>query len=162
MGANRALAQEKSRVLGAMLPHDLGESARLQTMLEVAFLAAACDGELADPEIEHLVANLQSWIGKQLEADFLEDLFDQFAGHLSAEGAHARLTSASRALDQESRRVAYRLACVTALCDLDVRDEELRFLGTIADTFEIPPEQAQQIFDELDDAVTAALGAAKE
>ena len=156
MGANGV--QERSRVLGAMLPHDLAESKRLHTMLEVAFLAACADGELADAEIEHLVANLQAWIGATLETTFLEQLFDELGERRAAEGPFARLTAAAGALDQESRRVAYRLACVTALCDLDVHDDELRFLGTIADAFEIPSDQAQEIFDELDDAVTAALG----
>jgi hypothetical protein len=156
MGTNGAL--ERSRILGAMLPEDLAESARLHTMLEVAFLAAAADGQLADAEIEHLVANLQAWLGAQLETSFLEQLFDDLGEQLAAQGAHARLAAAAAALDQESRRVAYRLACVTALCDLDVHDDELRFLGTIADAFAIPSDDAQAIFDELDDAVTAALG----
>ena len=148
---------ERTRVLGEKLPPDLGstDEASLHAMLEVAFLAAASDGELADVEIDHLVANLQAWLQTNLEAAVLVDLFDHYGEKLAADGATARLKDAATRLDADARRTAYRLACVTALCDLDVRDEELDFLGTIADAFEIPSEEAQATFDELDDAVTA-------
>ena len=53
--------------------------------------------------------------------------------------------------------MAYKLACVTALCDHDVHDDELKFLGGIADVFGIPAAEAQGIFDSLDEALTAAL-----
>jgi hypothetical protein len=147
---------ERSRILGSHLPADLGaDAARLETMLEVAFLAAASDGELAEVEIDQLVANLQAWIQAELEAEKLVAMFDDFGDKLAADGAGARLAAAAKLLDAESRRAAYQLACVTALCDLDVRDEELSFLGTIADAFGIPSDEAQATFDELDDAVMA-------
>jgi hypothetical protein len=147
---------ERSRILGSHLPADLGaDAARLETMLEVAFLAAASDGELADVEIDQLVANLQAWIQGELEAEKLVAMFDDFGDKLATDGAGARLAAAAKLLDEPSRRAAYQLACVTALCDLDVRDEELAFLGTIADAFGIPSDEAQATFDELDDAVMA-------
>jgi len=155
--------QERSRILGAALPSDLGgsdpDAARLHTMLEVAFLAAAADGELADAEIEHLVGNLQAWLEAELEPKFLVDLFDHLASQLAAEGAAARLAAAAAALDPDARRLAYKLACVTVLCDLEVHDDELGFLGTIATAFGMTSEEAQAIFDELDDAVGSLAGA---
>jgi hypothetical protein len=166
--------QERSRVLGETLPDDLGagaaalqehagtgdpgsdpEAARLHTLLEVAYLAATADGELADAEIHHLAANLQAWLQAELEPSFLVGLFEHLARQLAVDGFDARLAAAAASLDAESRRTAYRLACVTALCDLDVHDDELSFLGTIAHAFTIPQEEAQAIFDELDEAVTA-------
>lgn len=144
-------------MLGEKLPPDLGstDEASLHAMLETAFLAAASDGELADVEIDHLVANLQAWLRTSIEATVLVDLFDHYGEKLAAEGGPARLADAAKRLDADARRTAYRLACVTAMCDLEVRDEELDFLGTIADAFEIPSEEAQATFDELDDAVMA-------
>ena len=144
-------------MLGEKLPPDLGstDEPTLHAMLETAFLAAACDGELAEVEIDHLVANLQSWLSTEIQAAVLVDLFEHLADKLSNEGPGARLADAATRLTPDARRTAYRLACVTALCDLEVKDEELDFLGTIADAFAIPSDEAQATFDELDDAVSA-------
>jgi hypothetical protein len=159
---------ERTRVLGSTLPADLGaaapalqrdasdpDAARLHTLLEVAYLAATADGELADAEIHHLVGNLQAWLQAELEPSFLVQLFDHLADQLAADGADARLAAAAAGLDPESRRVAYKLACVTTLSDHEVHDHELGFLGKVAAAFEIPIEEAQATFDELDDAVSS-------
>ena len=62
----------------------------------------------------------------------------------------ADVAKAAAALDPDSRRAAYILACVTVLCDLEVHDEELLVLGKIADAFEIPEAEAQATFDEIE------------
>lgn len=150
---------DRASILGAALAPDLDEAdleaARLHTLLEVAFLVAAADGELSEPEIQHLSGNLQSWLGAELAPAFLIELFEHLAKQLAMDGATARLAAAAAALDDESRRVAYKLACVTALCDLEVHDDELGFLGQIAGAFGIPLEEAQSTFDELDELVTS-------
>ena len=51
--------------------------------------------------------------------------------------------------------MVYKVACVTALADHVVHDDELAFLGGIADAFGIPATEAQAMFDELDDAVSS-------
>lgn len=166
----------RRRALGAALPSDLGagaaslqhqregdeitpeheaEARRLHTMLEVAFLAAAADGEFSDDEIHNLSANLSAWLQSELSGEFLAGVFGDLAEQLDKDGIDGRLAHAAAALDAESRRVAYKLACVTVLCDLDVRDEELDVLGHIATAFAIPEEEGQAIFDELDATVTA-------
>jgi len=161
----------RSRALGSTLPADLAASAavlkqtpdspsdpgavRLHAMLEVAYLAASADGELGDDEIELLVANLHSWLGKQLEPAFLVELFEHLGQQLAKHGYQARLEAVAKLLDPESRLVAYRLACVTALIDHDVHDDELRFLEGIVNAFGIPNAEAQAIFDALDEAITS-------
>jgi hypothetical protein len=153
---NDAARQERSRVLGAALPPDLDDdAARLHTLLEVAYLAAIADGELGDAEIHQLVGNLQAWLGEQLEPKFLVELFEHLADQVAAEGAGARLAAAAAKLDDAGRRIAYKLACVTTLCDQEVHDHELGFLGQVATAFGIPEAEAQATFDELDAAVTA-------
>jgi len=148
---------DRAKKLASALPPDLAadmEAQRLHTLLEVAFLAAASDGELADAEIQTLAANLQEWLGEELKPAFLVELFDHLTDQLAAEGATARLAAAAKSLDQESRAIAYKLACITALCDMQVHDEELGFLGEIAGAFEIPLDEAQATFDALDELVT--------
>lgn len=135
------------------------EALRLHTLLEVAFLAAAADGKLAEAEIHNLAANLQAWLNAEIEPAFLVEIFDDLAGQLIAEGFAARLAAAAALLDLDSRLVAYKLACVTALVDLEVHDDELGVLGKIADAFGIPEDAAQAIFDELDDTVSSLAGA---
>jgi tellurite resistance protein len=161
--------QDRSRALGRLLPTDLGASAaalkhspdqrdpgaeRLHAMLEVAYLAAAADDVLTDEEISFLVANIQSWLGEQLDSAFLVKLFEHLAQQLATDGFAGRLAAVAAILDHESRRTAYKLACVTALCDHDVHDDELQFLGGIVDAFGLPVAEAQAIFDELDEALT--------
>lgn len=147
--------QDRRKKLGEQLPDVGDDTVRIHALVEVAFLAAAADGELADAEIETLVANLEGWLGGSLPSDVLVKLFEHLSSQLVAEGVTARLNACADLLDDEGRRVAYKLACVTTLCDLEVHDDELGFLGTIADAFGIPQAEAQATFDELDDIVTS-------
>ena len=162
--------QVRSRTLGKTLPAGLGaganvvdntsddpQAATLLALLEVAYLAASADDKLTDQEIDHLVANLQSWLDAKLEPAFLVQMFEHLAQQLATDGFQGRLKATAAILDPEARRVAYKLACVTALCDHDVADDELKFLGGIADAFGIPAAEAQGIFDSLDEALTAVL-----
>jgi hypothetical protein len=98
---------------------------------------------------------LQAWLNAEIEPAFLIEVFDDLAGQLIAQGFAARLAASAELLDPESRLVAYKLACVTALVDLEVHDDELGVLGKIADAFGIPEDAAQAIFDELDDTVSS-------
>ncbi|MFN0250225.1 MAG: tellurite resistance TerB family protein [Kofleriaceae bacterium] len=165
---NEAQRQERVRALQPQLPADLAagagalkrheeatdtQAAQLHAMLEVAYLAASADDKLDDAEIEVLVANLTSWLGNELDSTFLVELFEHLAQQLAAEGFQARLAACAKELDDEARRVAYKVACVTALADHVVHDDELAFLGGIADAFGIPAAEAQAMFDALDEAV---------
>lgn len=162
--------QKRSAALGRTLPDDLAagagaltttetpsdpSAARLHALLEVAYLAASADDKLTDDEIDHLVANLQSWLNAKLEPAFLVELFQHLAAQLAADGFQGRLAATAAVLDPASRRLGYKLACVTALSDHEVHDDELAFLGGIADAFGIPADEAQAIFDALDDALTS-------
>ncbi|MBZ0231163.1 MAG: tellurite resistance TerB family protein [Deltaproteobacteria bacterium] len=152
--------ESKRRILGERVPDGIAaEAQRLHTMLEVAFLAAAADGKLADDEIRNLTANLQAWLHADLDQDFYVSTFGELADLLAEQGFAARLAHAAAQLDAESRRTAYILACVTVLCDLEVHDDELLVLGKIADAFEIPEAEAQATFDEIEDTVDALVSA---
>lgn len=159
---------KRTHALVSTLPAELAASAaalksapespaavRLRALLEVAYLAASADGELGDDEIELLVANLHSWLGEALAPAFLVELFESLGQQLAKDGYQARLDAVAKLLDAETRLVAYRLACVTALIDHDVHDGELRYLEGIVDAFGIPNDEAQAIFDALDEAITS-------
>jgi hypothetical protein len=165
-----AQQQERSRALGSTLPAGLGtgasalkqsesstdpEAARLNALIEIAYLAASADDKLTEEEIQLLVTNLQSWLGEELDSAFLMNLFDHLGARLASEGYQARVDAVAKQLDPDFRLVAYRLACVTALIDHEVHDEELRFLEGLVHAFGIPNAEAQAIFDSLDEALSA-------
>ncbi len=167
---NEAQRQDRARALQPSLPSDIAagasalkrheeatdkQAARLHAMLEVAYLAASADDTLDDAEIEVLVANLTAWFGGELDSAFLVSMFEDLGQKLAAEGFQARLKACAAELDEEARRDAYKFACVTALADHVVHDDELAFLGGIADAFGISADDAQKMFDELDEAVAS-------
>ncbi|MBL9020064.1 MAG: tellurite resistance TerB family protein [Myxococcales bacterium] len=159
---NEARRQARSNALASAISPDLApdlasdtQSARLHALLEVAYLTAAADDHLHDKEIDHLVANLQTWLQARLEPAFLVELFDHLGKQLAADGFQARLKAVASQLDAGTRRLAYKLACLTALCDYEVHDDELKILGGIADAFGIVPNDAQATFDELDAMISS-------
>lgn len=142
-------------------PAQAGELARLSAMLEVAFLAAAADGEINDAEADNLGATLGGWLGTELSEDAVESLIDGFITRLEAEGRDARLAAVAAVLDPASRRAAYTLACVVVLCDLELHDHELDVLGAIATGLELEQDEAQARFEEVQDHVETVIANAR-
>lgn len=135
--------------------------ARMNAMLEVAFLAAAADGEINDAEAENLGATLSQWLGAELSEDVVEDIIARFIAALAAEGRDHRLAAIASVLDPDARRTAYTLACLVALCDLELHDDELDVLGAIATGLGLSQDEAQVRFDEIHDHVEAVVHAAR-
>ena len=140
---------------------ELGALARMNAMLEVAFLAAAADGEINDAEADNLGATLSQWLGTELSDDVVEDIIARFIAALAAEGRDQRLAAIASVLDPEARRTAYTLACLVALCDLELHDDELDVLGAIATGLGLAQDEAQVRFDEIHDHVEAVVAAAR-
>ncbi len=135
--------------------------ARMNAMLEVAFLAAAADGEINDAEADNLGATLSQWLGTELSEEVVEDIIDRFIAALAAEGRDQRLAAIASVLDPDARRTAYTLACLVALCDLELHDDELDVLGAIATGLGLSQDEAQVRFDEIHDHVNAVVAAAR-
>lgn len=135
--------------------------ARMNAMLEVAFLAAAADGEINDAEADSLGATLSQWLGAELSEEVVEDVIARFIAALAAEGRDQRLAAITSVLDPDARRTAYTLACLVALCDLELHDDELDVLGAIATGLGLSQDEAQLRFDEIHDHVEAVVAAAR-
>ncbi len=151
---------DSARLLGHeddLDPVQSAEVTRLYAMLEVAFLAAAADGEINDAEADNLGATLASWLGTELSEDTVEGLIERLMEGLAAEGRDARLAAAAGVLDAEQRRTAYALACVVVLCDLELHDRELDALGAIATALELGQEESQRRFEEIQDHVESVV-----
>jgi hypothetical protein len=135
------------------------ELVRLLSMIEVAFLAAAADGELGEAEVMNIAANLAAWLGGEIEVESIAALLDGFHQALEEQGFEARLATLAEILDPDSRRVAYNLSSAIVVCDAEVHEEELGILGDIAGAFEIPEDEAQARFHEILDGMQAAMAA---
>jgi hypothetical protein len=135
--------------------------ARMNAVLEVAFLAAAADGEINDAEAENLGATLSGWLGTQLSEDVVEHVIEKFITTLEAEGRETRLAAVAKVLDPDARRVAYTLACLVVLCDLELHDHELDVLGVLATGLDIAQDEAQTRFDEIQGHIEAVVAEAR-
>ena len=145
-----------------LAPEQAAEVARLYAMLEVAFLAAAADGEINDAEADNLGGTLAGWLGTELSEDVTEGLIARFIAAHTAEGTGGRLVALAAQLSADDRRTAYSLACVVALCDLELHDDELDVLGVIATGLELGQEEAQARFEEIQDHVETVVANARQ
>lgn len=142
-------------------PAQLAEVTRLYAMLEVAFLAAAADGEINDAEADNLGATLSGWLGTELPEETVEHVIERFITAYDADGREARLAVIAGVLDAPSRRLAYTLACLVVLCDLELHDHELDVLGVIATGLELSQEEAQATFEAIQDHVETVVANAR-
>jgi len=152
----RQLEAEQQGTAAEVTEADRIQARRLLAILEIAFLAAAADGELSDVEIVNLGNSISSWLGGEISVENIATVLDRFAAVFADQGFEARLGFAAEALDPEGAREAYTLSCILLACDTDVREEELGALGDIADALQIPEEEAQARFDEIHDAIQDA------
>lgn len=144
-----------------LAPAQAAELARLYAMLEVAFLAAAADGEINDAEADNLGGTFAGWLGTELSEDVTEGLIARFIAAHAAEGSEGRLAALAAQLGPEDRRAAYSLACLVALCDLELHDHELDVLGAIATGLELTQDEAQARFEEIQDHVETVVANAR-
>jgi len=142
-------------------PDQLAEVTRLYAMLEVAFLAAAADGEINDAEADNLGATLSGWLGTELSEETVEHVIERFIASYDADGREARLAAIAGVLDDASRRLAYTLACLVVLCDLELHDHELDVLGVIATGLELTQDEAQATFEAIQDHVETVVANAR-
>jgi uncharacterized tellurite resistance protein B-like protein len=120
--------------------------------IEIACLAVASDGKLANEELAALRAlnaelnafanaELEGLIGKSLALHSREDRLDRLqatANALSTEGA---------------RHLAYQLSVVTALADLATADEEFEFDLDVQDALKLDSELAERLSGEVNEAL---------
>lgn len=143
-------------------PAQAAELARLNAMLEVAFLAAAADGEINDAEADNLGATLGGWLGTQLSEDVVEHVIETFIAAHAAHGRDARLAAVAALLGPDDRLAAYTLACLVVLCDLELHDHELDVLGVIATGLELAQDVAQARFEQVQDHVESVVANAAQ
>lgn len=139
----RAIQREKGE---ATSPEDL------KRVLEIASLAVASDGRLADEEraaLRVLASELNAAPSSELDA-----LVHAALNVPSRDERLERLRVSCGALSTEgARHLAYKLSVVIALADLASADEEFEFDLDVQEALELPADVADRLTAEVHEAL---------
>jgi tellurite resistance protein len=134
-------------------PADPAQERREETLaiVEIMFLMAAVDGEVAPEEIAELRGSLMAVRDLDLVEDVtLEQALDAMNAKLEAEGWKARLDeAAARIRAPEARHFAFQLAAGVAFVDDFVAHAEAAAIDTLARALELEPEDSQRLLREV-------------
>lgn len=123
-------------------------------LIETAVLMAAADGEIAEPELQHLVTTVWYTTSTQADEAHVRAMVAELMRRLHEDGWEARIASvAFRLRDPELRRNAYRLAAGVSFVDGEVQPDEERLFALLARAFEIPTDEASRLLTEVRDAL---------
>jgi hypothetical protein len=138
----------------------LAEVTRLYAMLEVAFLAPPPTARSTTPGRQPQ-RDAVGLARHQAAGETVEHVIERFIASYGADGREARLAAIAGVLDDASRRLAYTLACLVVLCDLELHDHELDVLGVIATGLELTQDEAQATFEAIQDHVETVVANAR-
>jgi tellurite resistance protein len=129
-------------------------------ILEVAYLTMAVDQELRDEELAAfaIVAGHLIGSGPALDQGAADQVLDKYASIVDRSSILERLEAAARALggDKNAKLAAYRVACLMAMSDLDAADREFEFDLDLIATLGLTQEEADEVADAVNAAVTPA------
>lgn len=108
--------------------------------------ASACDGHIADEEVQSLFTNLgrMKMYQRYTEKNW-NTLINRLLGLLKRKGVDELLEKAAEALPSELHATAFANACDIVLADGVVEDEEKEFLEKLQHRLELPEEEALNI-----------------
>ena len=146
--AAQAYAQAQS---GATLPPEKQAQAdEFLAIVEIMFLMAAVDGDVAQDEVDRLAASIQA-IGDMHVAQMnVQATLDQLNEVLAAEGWHKRLEAvAARLRSDESRAFAFRMAAGVAFVDDHVAHAEAAAIDALAAKLGLSSDDTNEILREV-------------
>lgn len=121
-------------------------------ILEIACLAVASDGTLAEEE-RAVLADLSGLL-KAYSPNELESLVARAVKDKTRDERLERLrTLASELGTEDARHCAYKVTVVTALSDLAAQDEEFEFDLDIQEALSLAPEQADALTSRVHEAL---------
>lgn len=124
----------------------------LLAIIELMYLMAAVDGDIADEEIQELRASVIA-LGDIEAIDGGIDLnlvMDDLGQKLEREGWRARLTAACRRIRApEARSFAFQLAAGVAFVDDFVAHAEAAAIDSLAQALELPKEESQHLLRDV-------------
>jgi hypothetical protein len=142
------------RVLGSSAEEGGMSAADVRGILQIACLAVASDGNIADEEVDAVRVFASALGGKQAARD-AESLIDEAARFRTREEQLDRLRATADALSGEAaRHLAYKVSVATAMADLASADEEFEFDIDVQDALKLSPEEADGLAGEVHKALS--------
>lgn len=124
--------------------------AQLEALIEMMFLAASADGELADEEKKLFESSVTSLTGGKLGGDKLAALLARAKQDLDASTREARLASVKERLpDAKARKAALGLAIQVTAADGVIRTSERELIMDTAEALEIDRDEAADLVRDL-------------
>ncbi len=123
----------------------------LLAIVELMFLMAAVDGEIADEEIRELQASVSALTDMQaVPAIELKKTLEDLTKKLADDGWKARLEdAASRVRAPEAKYFAFQLAAGVAFVDDFVAHAEAAALDSLARALDLSKEESQQLLRDV-------------
>ncbi len=123
---------------------------QLEALVEMMFLAASADGELADEEKKLFESSIESLTDGKLGGAALSALLDRAKQELDGSSRDARLASVKERLpDGGARKVALALAIQVTAADGIIRTSERELIMDTADALEIDRDEAADLVRDL-------------
>ncbi len=112
----------------------------------VLICASACDGHIADEEVQSLVTSLgRMKLYQHVPPHQFGTMMDRLLGILKRGGPEKLLDSTVGSLPSELRETAFANACNIVLADGVVEQDEKEFIDTLMNRLEIASDRALQI-----------------
>lgn len=131
----------------------------VDAILEIVFLAAAADGQLADEEADAFIRIMLRLFGQHATPERIRGVMQQIAARVqrgeSCRAARcARVGELAPALQRPvARELAYKLCYVMLMSDLETNEDEFAFDLELRRLLGIPSERAEALADEASQAV---------
>ena len=125
------------------------ESAR--AFAAVALAAVSWDGVLTaagSRALRHALDYREPFCSLGIQAT--GELVDSLLGHLRRSGAQQLMLTSARALSVRQRRIAFAVATEIMRSDGPLEADERNILASLADTLDLPAEEATRIYDVMD------------
>jgi len=145
-----AMAHAKSLEAGASLSDDeRTQGGEFGAIIELMFLMAAVDGEIAQDELDRLSASVRSIVGDTLP---LDDELARFSEALERDGWRSRMEAAcSQVVSDEGKRMAFRLSAGVAFVDDHVAHAEAAAIEALTAALGLDGDETQVIMREVMD-----------
>ncbi len=119
-------------------------------MMEVAYLAIAADGVLADAELDAFVQAMLVLYGPEVDKAAVRAKAGELASRAGAEGQEALLARAAERLARPfARDQAYKLAYAMAMADYDTNTCEFEYDQRLRSALGLTEDQAEGLVDEV-------------
>jgi tellurite resistance protein len=138
---------------GLLSPQETAALSRVDPHAEAMFLMMAADGKIAEEERDAVRGAIRGLTDNLLRSGTINVMLENYEARLKEQGREARLQEIAESLAEEQHEAegAFALAAAVALADDDVADEENTLINQLAEWFQISPERAEQILDQLEE-----------